>query len=553
MRLRLWIAAGGLSLLAIGYVLYTSRTTPTASTTTDSTIAAQAPTPQGLAASDLDGDGIVYQDPMHPWIVLDAPGKSPDCGMDLVPISIHEHIAEEASGAIRIDPVILQNTGVRLTTVEIGSLAPTIRATARLEINEQQLVAVSSKIEGWVEQLYVDYDGARVKKGDPLLEIYSPALVSTQEEYLLALRNLQQLAGTPAEADARRLLEAARRRLLFWDITEEQIHQLEVTGHPRKTLTLYTPASGTVLEKKVVAGQQIKAGQTLFVVADLSTLWLQVDVYEQDLGWVMPGITADISLPYDPAIRLSGYVDYVYDTLDRATRTARARIVVPNLSGRLKPGMYALVMLQGHPTPPRPLVPEEAVVRHGNEAFVMVAREEGRFLPTRVHLGLEANGRIQVLDGLKGGEQIVARAQFLIDSEARLRQALGAFMSGHQHETTPEASLPHSSHATERPKTNIALPADDTLVVSIRVEANGFVPERFEVAAGRPVRLVVTRTTAQTCATAIQIPDLGIGPTDLPLNIPVVLRLTPKQPGSYTLTCGMNMLKGNLIVLPNHS
>uniref|UniRef100_A0A7V2B2N3 Efflux RND transporter periplasmic adaptor subunit n=1 Tax=Rhodothermus marinus TaxID=29549 RepID=A0A7V2B2N3_RHOMR len=572
MRLPLWIIAGVLGLLLIAYATYALLRTPATSTTPDTSTTAQAPSPQGLAAFDLDGDGIVYQDPMHPWIVQDAPGKAPDCGMDLVPVSVHEALNQEAEGTVRIDPVMLQNFGVRLTTVEVAPLAPTVRTTARLEVNEQQLVAVSPKIEGWVERLYVNYEGARVRKGDPLLELYSPALVSTQEEYLLALRNVQQLAGTPAQTDAQRLLEAARRRLLFWDITAEQIRQLETSGQARKTLTLYAPASGTVLRKEVVEGQQVQPGQTLFVLADLSTLWLQVDVYEHDLSWIKPGITAEITLPYDPTVRLQGRVDYIYDTLNPETRTARARIVVPNPGLRLKPGMYALATLQGQPTPPRPRIPTEALVRYGAEAWVILALGEGRFRPVRVQPGLEAQGYVQILEGLQGDEQIVARAQFLIDSEARLKQALAAFMGGHQHGATPapETQLQPSPRAPEHqehgtspaPKTQPQpLPRmpehqghsanQDTTVVSLRIDANGFVPSRIEVPSGRPVRLTVTRTTDQTCATAIQFPELGIGPVDLPLHQPVTLTFTPARAGAYLFTCGMNMLKGTLLVHAN--
>jgi RND family efflux transporter MFP subunit len=547
MRSRLpWIIVGVLALLLIAYATQALLRSNPPSTTSDTSTAAPHAPPQELAAFDLDGDGIVYQDPMHPWIIQDAPGKAPDCGMDLVPVSIHEVTAGSAQGTVRIDPVVLQNFGVRLKTVEVAPLAPTVRTTARLEVNEQKLVAVSPKIEGWVERLYVNYEGARVRKGEPLLEIYSPALVSTQEEYLLALRNVQQLAGTPAQADAQRLLEAARRRLLFWDITEEQIRQLEASGQQRKTLTLYAPATGTVLRKEIVEGQQVQPGQTLFVLADLSMLWLLVDVYEHDLSWIRPGITAEITLPYDPTLRLQGRVDYIYDTLNPETRTVRARIAVPNPGLRLKPGMYALATLQGKPTPPRPRIPIEALVRYGAEAFVILALGEGRFQPVRVQPGLEAQGYVQILEGLQGGEQIVARAQFLIDSEARLKQALTAFMGGHQHGSIP-ASPSTPEHQEHRP----ALSSNDTTVVSIRVEASGFVPSRIEIPSGRPVRLTVTRTTDQTCATAIQIPEQGIGPVDLPLHQPVTLTFTPERPGSYTFACGMNMLKGTLLVRSN--
>src|SRR5690606_340568 len=197
---------------------------------------------------------------------------------------------------------------------------------------------------GWVEQLFVDYEGARVRRGQPLLSIYSPELVATQEEYLLALRHAERLGGS---ADGQRLVDAARRRLAYWDVTDEQIEQLRQSGQPQKTVTLYAPASGTVVRKAVVEGQQIAPGMTLMELSDLSRLWLMVDVYEQDLAWVRPGAAAQVALPYDPGTVLSGTVDYVYDTLDPATRTAKARVTLPNPGLRLKPGMYATVTLTG--------------------------------------------------------------------------------------------------------------------------------------------------------------------------------------------------------------
>jgi multidrug efflux pump subunit AcrA (membrane-fusion protein) len=375
----------------------------------------------GLATKDLDGDGIVYQSGMHPWIVEDEPGQCPVCGMDLQPVSV----SGAAEGTVEIDPVTMQNIGVRTAPVAIAPIQRELRATGVFEANERARQAVSLKVGGWVEELYVSAEGDRVRAGQPLLELYSPQLVSTQEEYLLALRNRELLGG----GDGDRLVEAAARRLLLFDISPQQIERLETTGEVQRTLTIYAPASGTVVEKRVVEGMQAQPGMTLMEIVNLSQLWLQVDVPEQDLGWVDVGTRAVVRLESQPGQELTGRVDYVYDTLDPGTRTGTARVTVPNPDGRIKPGMYATATLFGAPSEARPTIPSEAVIRTGNEAVVILALGEGRFRPQPVTLGAEGDGVIQVLDGLDGDERVVTSAQFLIDSEARLAAAVGA-MSG---------------------------------------------------------------------------------------------------------------------------
>jgi multidrug efflux pump subunit AcrA (membrane-fusion protein) len=374
----------------------------------------------GLAAKDLDGDGIVYQSGMHPWIVEDEPGQCPICGMDLVPVQVSG--VEE--GTVQIDPVTMQNIGVRTTPVEVQTISRDLRTTGVFEASDRAREAVSLKIGGWVEELYVDAEGDRVRAGQPLLALYSPQLVSTQEEYLLALRS-RDLMGS----DGDRVVEAARRRLLLFDISPEQIERLETTGEVTRTLTIYAPTGGTVVEKRVVEGMQAMPGMTLMEIVDLSGLWLQVDVPEQDLGWVDVGTRAVVTVESRPGDELRGRVGYVYDLLDPATRTATARIEVANPGGRLKPGMFALATLYGRPTEPAPVVPSEAVIRTGDEAVVILALGDGRFAPRRVTLGIEADDRIQILDGLEGGESVVTSAQFLIDSEARLAASIGAMAS----------------------------------------------------------------------------------------------------------------------------
>jgi RND family efflux transporter MFP subunit len=283
-------------------------------------------------------------------------------------------------------------------------------------------------------------EGQHVRRGEPLLALYSPDLVATQQEYLLALRNRELLGGGP-EAD--RLVEAARTRLRLYDVSPEQVARLEQTGEVQRTLTLYSPASGTVVEKQVVEGMQAMPGQALMEIVNLGSVWVQAAVPEHDLGWVRPGVRAEIALPSEPGVTTTGRVDYVYDTLDPQLRTGRARVTVGNPGGRLKPGMYATVTLYGPLAEPAPTVPTDAVIRTGTDAVVVVALGEGRFLPRPVVLGEEAGGRVQVLEGVEAGERVVTSAQFLIDSEARLAAAVGAMAApGHEDHTDETPTQP---------------------------------------------------------------------------------------------------------------
>jgi Cu(I)/Ag(I) efflux system membrane fusion protein len=415
---RAWVAAVAVAgLLAVALVLTRGERAPTAGAP-----AAGAPVAAagGLAARDLDGDGFVYQDAMHPTYVTDEPGIAPDCGMELTRVSAG---GPSEPGTVEIDPVTLQNLGVQTSPVEVGVLERELRATGTFEVQDRRREAVSLRIGGWVEELFVNTEGQQVRRGQPLLRIYSPDLVATQEEYLLAVRNREILGG---EGGSERLIEASRRRLELFGVSDGQIRELARTGRVQTALTLYAPASGTVTEKTVVEGMQVEPGQTLMEIVDLSALYLQTAVPEQDLGWVRPGVRASVEVPSLPDAVLTGRVEYVYGLIDAGTRTGTARVAVPNPGGALRPGMYATVTLFGSPSASHPLVPSDAVLRTGDEAVVVVALGRGRFRPQTVRLGEEASGRIQVLEGLRGDERVVTRAQFLIDSEARLQSALGA-------------------------------------------------------------------------------------------------------------------------------
>ncbi len=496
--------------------------------------------PGGLASFDRNGDGVVYQDAMHPWYVQDEPGTAPDCGMELTPVLVD---GSTQAGTVEIDAVTRQNIGVRTAAVSIESLGSEIRTTGRFVMDEQGERAVTLKIDGYVEKLHANFNGMRIEKGQKLLELYSPDLVATQEEYLLALRNAERLRETSSSEDARRLVDAARRRLEYWDLTQEQIGRLEESGTPQRTVTFYAPSSGEVMNKRVTEGDFVRAGQELMEIVDISRIWLIADVYEKDLARVRVGTPARVELPYRPGAVYQGKVDFVYHMMDMELRSAKARIVLPGgHASHLKPGMYATVRLVGEATPPGPVVPSEALLRTGEDEMVILALGEGRFRPVNVVAGAEVGDKVQILSGLTGGETVVTSAQFLIDSEARLQSAVRALTDGHEHGPAPEPPV----QTVEVRQT--AATHQDVQIVPIAVSPAGFEPRHVELRAGIRTRLVFTRTTDDTCANQVHVPAFDVGPTDLPLNDPVSIEFTPDEAGTFTFACGMDMLEGTIVV-----
>ncbi len=368
-----------------------------------------------------------WKAPMDPNYISDKPGKSP-MGMDLVPVYEEEGEADQQGTTIRIDPATVQNMGVRIAPVVKQHLKKTIRTYGNVTYDEKRIYAVSTKFDGWVEKLYVDFEGEKVGKGQPLFEIYSPELVSAQQEYLLALQQYRSL-GDSAYPDirqsARRLLEAARTRLRYWDLSEKQIRQIEKEGRIRKTLVVYSPASGVVIKKKAFEGHFVKAGEHQYEIADLSRVWVDVDIYEYELPWIRQGMKAAMELAYIPGKRYNGRVLYIYPYLSAKTRTGRLRLVFDNPGYRLKPGMYANIYLEASVPGKQLTIAQEAVIDTGMRKMVFVAKGKGRFEPRQVKLGVEVDkGRFQVLEGLKEGEKVVVSAQFLLDSESRLQEAI---------------------------------------------------------------------------------------------------------------------------------
>ncbi|NGO39288.1 efflux RND transporter periplasmic adaptor subunit [Limisphaera ngatamarikiensis] len=372
------------------------------------------------------GERTFYTCGMHPQVIQDRPGNCPICRMKLTPMrrspvgtGTKDETAAHRDGIV-IDPVTVQNMGIRLTVVTNGPLRRTLRTVGVIEPSETALVDVTIKFRGWIEKLHVNYTGARVRKGEPLFEIYSPELYSAQVEYLSLLGS--DPVGRPGAESLRR---AARMKLRYWDITDDQIAELETTGTPRKTLTVVAPGDGFVLEKHVVEGQMVQPGERMYRLADLSVVWVHAQVYEQDLPFVEVGQEAIVTLSYLPGQRLRGSVRYVYPNLDEKSRTVRVRVELPNPDFLLRPGMYARVELSREVDPAALLVPESAVVRSGTRNTVFVALGKGKFEPRQVALGPRAdNDMVQIRSGLQPGERVVVSGQFMLDSESQLREAL---------------------------------------------------------------------------------------------------------------------------------
>lgn len=330
-------------------------------------------------------------------------------------------------GTVRIDPQMARSLGVTVATAELGPVRREIRTTGNVTFDETRLSTISPKIGGFVEGLHVNFTGQAVRRGQPLLEIYSPDLVAAQEELLAAVRLEHQLAQSAAPGVGERtggLVEAARRRLLLWDISREQIRRLEETGEVRRTMTLHAPFTGFVVEKDVQAGQSVQPGQALYRLADLSRVWVEADIYEQDLQYARVGETARVEIDALPGDPFTGQVSYIYPDVRPETRTGRVRIQLPNPEGRIKPGMFATVQLDAPAAERAVLVPRDAVMRTGTRDIVFVEQSPGVYETREVRVGSTTDGQVQILSGLLAGERIVDRANFILDAESRLMETM---------------------------------------------------------------------------------------------------------------------------------
>ncbi|MBI2185692.1 MAG: FixH family protein [Acidobacteria bacterium] len=337
--------------------------------------------------------------------------------------------AADPRAPVALDRRRQQLVGVRTAAVERGPLTKTIRAVGTVRYDETRLADVNLKVEGWIRDLYVDYTGAAVSQGQPLFSLYSPDLLATQQEYLLALRTRDQLR-TSQIADAReraeRLVEAARTRIELWDLPADQLRAVEESRQAQTTVTFRSPVAGYVIEKQAVQGMHVVPGQTLYKVADLSRVWVEADVYEQEMPLVRVGQAATVTLDAYPEERFAGRAIYIYPFVQENTRTVRVRFAFANRSGRLKPGMYANVAIEV-PLGMSTTVPANAVLDSGTRQIVFVAEGDGYFQPREVRVGQRLAERVQILDGVRSGEQVAVGATFFLDSESQLRASVQSY------------------------------------------------------------------------------------------------------------------------------
>lgn len=390
----------------------------------------------GKAEKEPSADAKIdyYTCTMHPSVKQKDPGTCPICAMDLVPVykpgSGSDEVAQERGKPIVNIPLYQQQLiGVQFDTVRVTQARRSIRTVGIVAADERKLVTVNLKFSGWIEKLYADYDGKKVRRGEPLFEIYSPELVATQEEFLQSLHNMTRgtaLSGADSRKELQREGSYARNaeaRLRLWGITQEQIEELAQRGSPQDALRFYSPIDGFILKKNIIEGSMARTGTDLLTIADLSTVWIYADVYEYELPFIDVGQETRVTLSSDASARYSGRIDYIYPVLEKKARTAKIRIVVPNPMMKLKPEMYADVELIGKQTGEL-TVAETSVLDTGTRQLVFVYRGNGRFEPREVAVGAKTGDRFVVLDGLETGDVVVKSGNFLIDAEAHVQGVL---------------------------------------------------------------------------------------------------------------------------------
>jgi RND family efflux transporter MFP subunit len=396
---------------------------------------------------------LYYRNPMGLPDTSPVPKKDP-MGMDYIAVYDGEE-PDNASNQIKINVDKIQKLGVRSEPAAMRSLDKVVKAVGRIEIDERRVFAIAPKFEGWVERLFVNSTGQPVSKGQPLFEVYSPELVSAQREYAIATEAVKALkdAGADPQAGMQRLAEASLARLRNWDISEEQVRTLAQSGETRRTLTFRSPVSGIVMEKKAVQGMRFMPGDSLYQIADLSSVWVMADVFEQDIALVRTGSKAKVTLGAYPDQSFQGTITYVYPSLKPETRTVPVRLEIANPRQLLKPAMFAQVELPVGGKAKVLTVPISAVIDSGTRQIVLVQLAEGRFEPREVKLGSRTDKYVEVMDGVKEGEQVVVAANFLIDAESNLKAAIGGFgHSGHGGTPTAGASAaPAATAATQAP------------------------------------------------------------------------------------------------------
>ncbi len=370
---------------------------------------------------------LFYRNPMNPTVTSPVPAKD-TMGMDYLPVYAEDNpLADQSvAGAVTIDAVTVQNMGVRTALAKQTLLSHVVRAVGRVAFDEEHIVRLHPKTEGWIETLHADKTGQWVKKNEELLSIYSPQLVASQQEYVLALNNLKVLEKSPIEeirSGAQDLVKSSRERLKLLDVPAHQLHELTASHTIKKDLHIHTPADGIVINIGAREGQYVTPETQLYLIADLSKVWVYADIYEYELPWVKEGDPVEMRLAGVPGSIFKGRLAFIYPYAEAKTRTIKVRLVFDNSELLLKPDMFADVTILADKQLDAVVIPTEAVIRSGAQTQVLVVRSPGKFEPRPVTTGLSSNNDIAILDGLAAGEEVVTSAQFLIDSESKLNEA----------------------------------------------------------------------------------------------------------------------------------
>ena len=423
--------------------------------------AAVPPSGGAASAAPMARKLLYYRNPMGLADTSPTPKKDP-MGMDYVPVYEGEDEPGDAASSkqIRISTDKIQKLGVRVEAASMRALGKTVRAAGRVEPDERRIVAISPKFEGYVERLHVNVTGQPVSKGQPLFEVYSPELVSAQREYAVAMQGMQAMkdAGAEAQSGMKQLAESSLARLRNWDLSPDQLAALTKSGQAQRTITFSSPVSGVVTEKKALQGMRFMPGEMLYQVTDLSSVWVIADVFEQDIGLVKAGAKAIVKVSAYPGRVFEGKITYVYPTLKAETRTVPVRVELANPGQLLKPAMFAQMELPVGAKTPVLVVPDSAVIDSGTRRIVLVQAGVGRFEPREVDLGARAENYVEVLKGVRDGEQVVVAANFLIDAESNLKSAVGG-LGGHSGHGSPAKGAGGGSADTTAPAGTPPAPA----------------------------------------------------------------------------------------------
>ncbi len=382
--------------------------------------------------SDESSDQILYTCPMHPQIVRESPGQCPICGMDLVPQKSLDQGKKELGdqGMILVDPVTVQNMGVRVDTVKKGIIHRHIRTFGRVETPDDAFAVVNLKFSGWVEKIWADRQGAYVKKGDKLFAIYSPEVLSAQKEYVLALKSFGREHS---------ITESAENRLRLWDIPDRQIQAIRKEMSPKRLITISSPASGFIENIDVVEGSRIASGKDLYTIINLEQVWLMSEVYDFDAPWVRIGAEVKIDFAIPGFGAYTGKISYIYPTLNYETRTLTVRVELKNPGVKLKPGMIATMLIYAQSDDNRLIIPSESIIHTGKRKIVFVTKTLGKYERRELEIGLVGDNYVtEVVSGLEEGETVVTSGQFLLDSESQLQEAVKKFLE-EQLQTKEEA------------------------------------------------------------------------------------------------------------------